>query len=108
MSDAAFSAIEDPNSETIISVVSFWELSMKSVVGKLPLPMPPAELERHAIQEGLEVLPLFVPQIDRFHRLPTTHRDAFDRMLAAIALVNECTIITPDPAFDALGVTRFW
>lgn len=108
MSDTAFSAIEDPINETAVSSVSFWELSMKSVVGKLPLPMPPADLERYAVQEGLEVLPLVVPQIDRFHRLPATHRDAFDRLLAAIALEDGYTIITPDTAFDTLGVTRVW
>ena len=41
---AAFSAaIRDPNNEVFLSVVSFWEISVKHGLGKLPLPQPPAQ-----------------------------------------------------------------
>lgn len=108
LSQTARSIIEDSDNDGAVSAVSFWELSMKSVVGKLPLLMAPADLERLAIQNNIDVLPLTVSQIDRFHRIPATHRDAFDRLLAAVALANDYTLITPDSVFDSLGVLRVW
>ena len=108
MSESAFAAIEDPASEIMVSTVSFWELSIKAAVGKLPLLLSPVELERLTLDAGITVLPLIVEHIDRFHQLPVEHRDAFDRLIAAIALSNELTIVSPDSAFDTLGVRRLW
>jgi PIN domain nuclease of toxin-antitoxin system len=108
MSETAFSAIEDLASETHVSAISFWELSMKSVVGKLNLEWNPSNLETLTLESGIGVLPLTVAHVDRFHQVPTDHRDAFDRLIAAIALLHDYTLITPDPAFNALGVKRIW
>jgi len=81
---------------------------MKSVTGKLPLPGTPALLERLALQQGLDVLPLTVAHVDRFHQMPATHRDPFDRIIAAIAQAAGLVVLTPDPVFDSLGVRRAW
>jgi PIN domain nuclease of toxin-antitoxin system len=40
--------------------------------------------------------------------LPALHRDPFDRMLVAQALVEEVPVITNDSRFDGYGVTRIW
>jgi PIN domain nuclease of toxin-antitoxin system len=104
----ALAAIENPEHDTAVSTVSFWELSMKSVVGKLTLELSPSEIEALAIENGIAIIPLTVSHVERFHQLPVVHRDAFDRLLAAIALAEGHTLITPDPAFDALGVVRLW
>jgi PIN domain nuclease of toxin-antitoxin system len=44
----------------------------------------------------------------RVEFLPHHHRDPFDRMLAAQALVENLTIVSADPSFDAYGVARLW
>lgn len=51
------SAVRDPRNEVFLSAVSFWEISLKYSLGKLPLPLPPAQLSA----------------------LPALHRDPFDR-----------------------------
>jgi PIN domain nuclease of toxin-antitoxin system len=108
LSQAARDVIDNADNDGSVSVVSFWELSIKAVMGRLLLPMSPEELETLAHEQGLEVLPLTVPHIERFHHLPIDHRDAFDRLLAGIALTEGYTILSPDPAFDTLGVPRIW
>jgi PIN domain nuclease of toxin-antitoxin system len=40
--------------------------------------------------------------------MPGEHRDPFDRMLAAQALLESFTLISADTALDAFGVRRLW
>lgn len=108
LSATARSIIGDAANEGSISTVSLWELSMKAVTGELILPMTPSQLASHASAEGLDVLPLTAAHVDRFHRISTTHRDPFDRLLAAIALELGMTFITPDSDLEVLGVNRIW
>jgi PIN domain nuclease of toxin-antitoxin system len=108
LSVTAREVIKDPVNEGVVSVVSLWELSMKAVVGKLPMPLPPALLAKHASSQGLDVLSMTVAHVEIFHALPTVHRDPFDRLLAAVALHESLSIISPDTALDTLGVKRLW
>ncbi len=108
LSLAAQDMITDRANEGALSTVSLWELSMKSVVGKLHMPMSPADLGDKATSQGLQVLSLSVAHVDRFHRLGTAHRDPFDRLLAAVALSENLTLVSPDHAFDVLGIVRLW
>jgi PIN domain nuclease of toxin-antitoxin system len=108
LSPGARFVIDNPDNEGALSTASIWELSMKAVLGKLSLPMPPSALEHLALQEGLSTLPLIVAHVDLFHRLPTEHRDPFDRVIAAVALVGGYIMLSPDTAFDALRVDRIW
>jgi PIN domain nuclease of toxin-antitoxin system len=41
-------------------------------------------------------------------RLPFHHRDPFDRLIIAQAIVEQCPIVSVDPAFDAYPVERLW
>jgi PIN domain nuclease of toxin-antitoxin system len=40
--------------------------------------------------------------------MPKHHKDPFDRLLIAQALVEAIPIVSVDAAFDAYGVTRLW
>jgi PIN domain nuclease of toxin-antitoxin system len=40
--------------------------------------------------------------------LPFHHKDPFDRLLAAQALVEKISLVSNDSALDAYGVTRLW
>jgi PIN domain nuclease of toxin-antitoxin system len=108
LSSAARAIIDAASSDGAVSVVSLWELSMKSVVGKLQMPLTPAQLGGLAERQGLELLPLTVAHVDRFHKLPPIHRDPFDRLLIAVALDGGLAIISPDSGLDNFGVTRVW
>ena len=108
LSANAFTIVSDPDNVCYVSALSFWELSMKAVAGKLAFVTTPSDLERMAVQEGLTILPLTVSHTDKFHILSTVHRDPFDRLIAAVALSVNCTVLSPDPAFDVLGARRTW
>lgn len=56
----------------------------------------------------LVVLPITLDHADRQAHLPWHHRDPFDRLLAAQALVEGIPLISIDPIFDRYEVNRFW
>ncbi len=41
-------------------------------------------------------------------KLPFHHRDPFDRLLVAQAMVEQIPIVSADAAFDAYGVKQLW
>jgi PIN domain nuclease of toxin-antitoxin system len=79
--------------EVYVSSVSVWELSIKKASGKLELPDNLGEwIERG----GLSELPVYLRHAEIAGRLPMIHRDPFDRMLIAQALVERLTLVTRD------------
>ena len=44
----------------------------------------------------------------RVATLPFHHRDPFDRLLAAQALEERCSIVSANPMFRRYGVKRIW
>jgi len=99
----------DPANEVFLSSVSCWEISMKYGLGKLPLPeepgqLVPAQREIH----GIESLALSEDAALRVNRLPTHHRDPFDRMLISQAIGEGMTILTPDRVFHSYPVQTSW
>ena len=57
---------------------------------------------------GLRVLPITVEYADVSANLPKHHRDPFDRLLVAQAIVEQVSIVSVDANLDAFGVTRIW
>ena len=103
---AQFSAREN---EVFLSPVSAWEISIKHRLKKLQLPCPPDEFvpvqpEAHGITE----LPLHEHAALFDARLPTHHRDPFDRMLICQALAEGAVLATPDPAIARYPVPIYW
>jgi PIN domain nuclease of toxin-antitoxin system len=89
--------IRDPQIEVFLSVVSLWEAIVKQQIGKLPLPEPaeiylPIQRERHFI----ESLPLDEKAVTHLARLPSIHRDPFDRMLICQAIEHGMSLVTVD------------
>lgn len=104
---AMLAALDRP---VFVSSVTAFEIATKVRLGKLEVP---AELLNdfayYVESDGFRVLELDAPSAVRAGLLPGAHRDPFDRLLAAQALVHGCAIVTPDPLFrDSLGVDVFW
>jgi PIN domain nuclease of toxin-antitoxin system len=57
---------------------------------------------------GLSVLPITVEYADKQTSLTWHHRDPFDRLLVAQALVDNVPVVSADAILDAYGVTRIW
>ncbi len=90
---SAREAIIDGNNLVFVSSATIWEISIKKAIGKLEVPdnlfeemkdhrFTPLNIEfEHSILAGA---------------LPFIHKDPFDRMLVAQAMVEKLTIITRD------------
>lgn len=109
ISSPARAAFSDPGNEVYLSAVSAWEIAVKHVLGRLPLPTPPGrfvptERERH----GIEPLGLQETHALTVAKLPPLHRDPFDRMLVCQAIGEGLTIMTPDELVRAYPVPTLW
>jgi len=106
----ARSVIEDPATRLQVSAVSAWELTTKHRLGKLPQ----AEVLISGFERNLGRLGALQLQISAEHALLAgalewEHRDPFDRMLAAQAMVEGVHLVTRDPAFNGLnGLRTIW
>jgi PIN domain nuclease of toxin-antitoxin system len=91
------SAIRDPQNEVFLSVVSFWEISLKHSLGKLPLPQPPAQFVPLQRESHL-ITPLALDEaaVAQLSGLPGLHRDPFDRMLVCQAKAHGLTLASSD------------
>lgn len=112
--DAMFSSrgrslIEDETKEKLVSIVSLWEIAIKTSIGKLSLAKPFAEFIPEQLQRnGFEILGLTIAHTAQAASLPLHHRDPFDRMLAAQCLSEGLPLLSSDERLDAYGIERFW
>ena len=109
LSAAAREVVEESANERWISIATGWEMAIKSQLGKLDLPRPFEVLFPGTLEAlGFAIVPVQAGHLHRYHALPLHHRDPFDRLLVAQALVDGFTVVGNDAAFDAYGVTRIW
>jgi PIN domain nuclease of toxin-antitoxin system len=106
---AAVVAMEDPESELIVSAATIWEIGIKIALGKLKLsPDCRTWIENSIAVLNLTVLPIRTQYVERQIALPFHHRGPFDRMIAAQSLVDAIPVVSADTLFDAYGVSRIW
>lgn len=87
-----------------VSIVSLWEIAIKSSLGKLELMASLNELVATLPEFHIDLLPLKVEHVQLVTTLPLHHRDPFDRMLIAQAKHEDMHLLTADPHFAAYGV----
>lgn len=109
LSAGARTVIEDLNNEKLLSPASYWEIAIKIKLGKYTLSKPYEEFMRKGIDEnGFVVLPIETKHTAILTTLPFHHRDPFDRLIIAQAMVETAPIVSGDAAFDAYPITRLW
>ncbi len=75
----------------------------------MKLGMPTESLmTEHLAANNIEILPISVPHLIQVSTLPSNHRDPFDRLIIAQAIVERMPVVSADPAFDAYAIQRFW
>jgi PIN domain nuclease of toxin-antitoxin system len=101
--------IEDQDNESVVSMVSVWEMAIKVSLGKLTPHVPFSSLVPGQLtQNGIALLDITVDHALQVAQLPYHHRDPFDRMLIAQAMTEGIPIVSADSVFDAYPVTRIW
>ena len=99
--------IEDPANDVEISPASYWEIAITIGSKKYALPEPyQVFMEREIADNEFHILHIEPKHTALLTTMPLHHRDPFDRLLVAQALVEGIPIISNDPALDAYGVTR--
>ena len=108
MSGSARRVVDDANT-VFVSAASAWEIATKHRIGKLPQAGAVAlDVAGSIAGQGFEELAITVDDAERAGRLPGPHRDPFDRVLIAQALVRDLAVVSVDRTFDGYGVRRLW
>jgi PIN domain nuclease of toxin-antitoxin system len=105
----AKTAVADADTEVLLSIASCWEIAIKVSLGKLRLAKP---VDRFITEQlalnGFSVLEASLRHVCRVADMPFHHRDPFDRVLIAQALLEDIPIVSNERVFDAYGVKRIW
>lgn len=103
----ALRQLEDPAHDVVLSAASSWEIAIKYGLGKLHLPVPPAEYVVTRLSgSGITSLPIEQRHALGVADLPRHHRDPFGRLLVAQARMEGLVLVTADPALDPYDVER--
>ena len=109
LSAAARHAIADEGNEILVSAASAWEISTKQRLGKLQqVPDLTRRFDELVAADGFARLAVTHLHAIRAGAYETTHRDPFDRMLAAQSEIESLALVTCDPAFGQFSTRPLW
>lgn len=113
LSRAASDVIKMPAHIVSVSVLSFWEISLKYALGKLALTgVSPEELPDACLEAGFEILIMEPSEASSFHRLPRiSHHDPFDRLLVWQAISRDMIFVSKDRQltdYKEFGLKILW
>jgi PIN domain nuclease of toxin-antitoxin system len=96
-SPRSLAIVRDASNRLVLSAASAWEIGIKHGLGRLSLPgSPEALIPDLMLRSGVEALPISHAHALRVGSLPHHHRDPFDRLLVAQALMEGLPILTSD------------
>ncbi len=111
LSKRAVALVDDRSTDRLASAASRWEMAIKVRLGKLNLRAGLlADFAQLLTAHDIAVLPVVAegaPGVADLSAVPT-HKDPFDRLIAAQCLRLDLTVVSVDAAFDAYGVRRVW
>jgi PIN domain nuclease of toxin-antitoxin system len=109
LSATARQVIEDSANQPFLSAASLWEMAIKLSLGRLQLGRPFEDLIPEQMElNGIQLLGIELEHVTPVTTLPFHHRDPFDRLLLAQAMVEQMPIVSADQALDAYLVERLW
>jgi PIN domain nuclease of toxin-antitoxin system len=96
LSEAHCGILSDPSHDFVASAASLWEIAIKFRLGKLPLRIEPGDLSAYLEASEISVLPVTAEHAT-IEALPVPQtRDPFDRLLLAVAQIEEAALLTTD------------
>ncbi len=96
LSGQARPLLEDPANELLFSPVSLWEIAIKRGLGRADFQVDARVLRRGLLDNGYVELPLTGEHAVAIEGLPPLHKDPFDRILVAQAMVEGIVLLTAD------------
>lgn len=87
------SIITDENNEIFVSAATAWEISIKKSIGKLK---SPDNLEEVIAENFFKKLFIDFKHVKLAGELPLYHKDPFDRLIIAQAIIEKLAVISSD------------
>jgi PIN domain nuclease of toxin-antitoxin system len=101
--------INDGNNEILLSIVSIWEIAIKHSIGKLSFELPfEIFISQQLTVNNFDLLNIRVNHLNIVANLPLHHRDPFDRLIIAQAMVEQIPVVGTDEVFDSYPIQRLW
>ena len=98
LSKNVINVIKNPDNDILVSAVSFWEIALKSNLGKLEVDFNIKDIPDYCIKMGFELISLEPADALNSFQLSqkNDHKDPFDRMLIYQCIKNKFTLISKD------------
>lgn len=96
LSAAARKLISAPENELIFSAASLWEIVIKCGLGRDDFQVDARLMRRALLDNSYRELPMGSEHVVAIDSLPPIHKDPFDRILVAQAMVEGITLLTAD------------
>ncbi len=100
--------IEDSRNKKFISIASIWEVAIKIGLKKLIFDGKTSEVADLIEQNGFRILPISIAHTITYESMEFVHRDPFDRILVAQAIVENMAIITKDENIQKYSINTNW
>ena len=94
--NGARALMADPENELLFSAASLWEVAIKRGLNRPDFQVDARMLRRGLIDNGYRELPILSEHVVAIDALPPIHKDPFDRLLIAQAMVEGITLLTND------------
>lgn len=109
LSPKALAEITNPANDVFLSVATVWELQIKIAIKKFTLKGDLKDVvEEESQQNALQVLPINLAHALYLKNLPLHHKDPFDRLLIAQAIIENMTLVSADLKFSMYQANLLW
>jgi PIN domain nuclease of toxin-antitoxin system len=109
LSSKILTLLKSEDSILILSVVSVWEMQIKVQLGRLTLDLPLSSLINSQRQiNSIQILPITLEHVLALDQIPLHHKDPFDRLLIAQAIVENLTVASNDKKFEKYIDRLIW
>ncbi len=105
LSAASVRQLGDVSNQVLVSAVVVWEIAIKRSIGKL---QTPAGFVARLLESDVVKLPVSAEHAAAVEHLPLHHRDPFDRLLIAQAMLEGATLVSADDKLRAYDVPILW
>ncbi|MBD5537999.1 MAG: type II toxin-antitoxin system VapC family toxin [Lachnospiraceae bacterium] len=108
LSNKASDIIYRDNEKIHVSIASFWEIAIKSSIGKLVIKSSISKIAETCEKEQFEILSIKPLHLDNIRQLPQIHGDPFDRLIISQAMAENLVIITKDGTIPQYDIKIIW
>lgn len=108
LSKKASDIIYQDNEKIHVSIASFWEIAIKSSIGKLVTKSSISKIAQTCEKEQFEILSIKPLHLDNIRQLPRIHGDPFDRLIISQAMTENLVIITKDGMIPQYDIKTIW